>query len=175
MLETKDDIEWLSDLLERSHRRSGPHLRSIILEGERTPTAGQVVKALCGMRVLVITTLSPGHRPRSSAVDGHFVQGRWVFTTSADAVKARDIALWPWVSAAYVDGERFAVFVHGKAETVGVSHPDRDVIEAHLTAHYGTSPTTWGPEIIFVKLEPSWMVAYAPDAAALGSAEVRDN
>ena len=175
MLETKDDMAWLNELLERSHRRSGPHLRSIILAGESTPTAGQVVEALRGMRVLVITTLSPGRRPRRARSDGHFLRGRWVFTTSADAVKARDIALWPWVSAAYVDGERFAIFAHGKAEMVGAWHPDREMIERHLSKHYGASPATWGPEIVFMRLEPSWMVAYAPGAATLGSAEIRDD
>jgi general stress protein 26 len=169
MLETEGDIEWLNDLLGQSHRRSGAHLRSIIRAGERTPTAAQVVVALTGMRVLVVTTVSPSGKPRSSAVDGHFLHGRWVFTTSGDAVKARDIVSRPWVSAAYVDAESFAAFTHGKAEVLMVSHPDRDAIERHLTDHYGSSPATWGPEIVFVRVEPAWMVAYAPDASLLPS------
>jgi len=108
-------------------------------------------------------------RPRSSAVDGHFLHGRWVFTTSGDAVKARDLRSRPWVSAVHVDGERFAVFTHGSAEILGVDHPDRDAIDRHLTSHYGSSPTSWAPEIVFARIEPSWMVAYAPDASVLPS------
>lgn len=169
MLETQQDIDWMTDLLDRSHARSGPHLRSIILAGERTPTARQVAVALSGMRVLVLTTVSAAGRPRSSAVDGHLLHGRWVFTTSGDAVKARDVRLRPWVSAAYVDEERFALFTHGRAEILGVDHPDRDAIDRHLTAHYGASPTSWGPEIVFARIEPYWMVAFAHDASALPS------
>jgi hypothetical protein len=71
------------------------------------------------------------------------------------------------VSAAYVDGERFAVFVHGKAELIETAHKDRRAIEQHLTGHYGSSPASWGPAIVFGRVEPSWMVAYAPSPRGL--------
>ncbi len=167
MLENEQDIARLNELLRASHRRAGPHLRSIIREPEQTPTAGQLIVALTGMRVLVLTTSSAAGRPRSSAVDGHFLRGRWVFTTSGDSVKARDIASRPWVSTAYVEGERLGVFAHGRAEVIGPGHLDRDWIEAHLEGHYGASPATWGPAIVFARVEPDWMVAYAPDPSAL--------
>ncbi len=171
MLESQAEIDWMTELLDRSQARSGQHLRSIIVAGERTPTARQVTAALAGMRVLVLTTVSAAGRPRSSAVDGHFWHGRWVFTTSGDALKARDMRSRPFVSAAYVDSERFALFTHGRAEIIGVEHADREAIDAHLTGHYGTSPTSWGPEIVFARVEPYWMVAYAPDATMLPSAD----
>ncbi|HEV2360840.1 MAG TPA: pyridoxamine 5'-phosphate oxidase family protein [Acidimicrobiales bacterium] len=167
MLETQEDLDWLQSLLDRSHARSGEHLRSIITEGDRTPSAAQVAKYLEGMKVLVVTTVSASGRPRSSAVDGHLLRGKFVFTTSGDAVKARDIESRPSVSAAHVDGERFALFVHGDAEVIGPDHEDRAWIDEHLTSHYGSSPTTWGPSIVFARIKPSFAIAYAPDAREL--------
>lgn len=168
MRETDTDILDLQELLDASLARSGPHLRSIIREGERTPTARQVVSELSGMRTIVVTTVSDSSRPRTSAVDGHFLRGRFVFTTSGDSFKARDIAVRPAVSAAFVDGERFAVFVHGDAEILADTHPSRREVEAHLTAHYGASPSTWGPEIMYYRVVPYFMVAYGSDPSALG-------
>jgi hypothetical protein len=66
------------------------------------------------------------------------------------------------------------VFAHGRAEVIGSEHPDREWIERHLTDHYGASPATWGPAIVFARVQPDWMVAYAPDPSALpGIAESR--
>jgi hypothetical protein len=164
--ETESDILELQALLDASLARSGSHLRSIIRPGERTPS---VVSELSGMRTIVVTTVSESGRPRTSAVDGHFLHGRFVFTTSGDSFKARDIAARPAVSAAFVDGERFAVFVHGDAESLTDAHPDRDNVEAHLTAHYGASPTTWGPEIMYYRVAQHFMVAYGSDPSTLGT------
>jgi hypothetical protein len=167
MRETPEELTELQQLLDSSHARSGPHLQSIIEAGRRTPSARQVVAELTGMKVLVVTTVSPFGRPRSSAVDGHFLHGHWTFSTSGDAVKAVDIAPRPAVSTAYVDGERFALFAHGDADLIAEGHPEFAELEAHLTEHYGASPTTWGPSIVYFAIRPRYMVAYAPDVAAL--------
>jgi general stress protein 26 len=167
MRETPTELTELQQLLDSSHARSGPHLQSIIEAGRRTPSAAQVVAELTGMKVLVVTTVSPSGRPRSSAVDGHFLHGHWTFSTSGDAVKAADLASRPAVSAAYVDGERFALFSHGDAELVAVGHADYAELEAYLTEYYGSSPTTWGPSIVYYAVRPRYMVSYAPDAEAL--------
>jgi general stress protein 26 len=168
MLETEDEIRALQDLLETSLARSGEHLRSIIHEGRRTPSAETVVRLLSGMKVLVVATVGSDGRPRTSAVDGHLLHGRWVFTTSEDAVKCRDLRRNPAISVSHVDGERFALFTHGDAEFLDRDHPDFDGTEAHLTAHYESSPSSWGPRIAYIRVQPTWSVAYAFDVAALG-------
>jgi general stress protein 26 len=167
MHETAEELAALQHLLDASLRRSGDHLRSIIHEGSRTPSAETVCRLLAGMKVLVIATVGADGRPRTSAVDGHFLHGRWVFTTSGDAVKVRDLSRNPAVSASYVDEERFALFTHGDAEFLEPGQPDFDVVEAHLTAHYGASPSTWGPSIAYIRIAPRWSVAYAFDVSAL--------
>jgi general stress protein 26 len=166
--ETVAELASLQALFDSSLRRSGEHLRSIIHEGSRTPPAETVCRLLAGMKVVVIATVGADGRPRTSAVDGHFLHGRWVFTTSGDAVKCRDLRNNPAISASYVDEERFAMFTHGDAEFLGPGRPDFDAVETHLTAHYGASPSTWGPSIVYLGITPRWSVAYAFDVAALG-------
>jgi len=167
MRETPAELAALQELFDTSLGRSGEHLRSIIHQGSRTPTAEVVCRELEGMKVLVVATVAADGRPRTSAVDGHFLHGRWVFTTSGDAVKCRDLRRNPGVSASYVDGERFAIFTHGDAEFLEPGLGDFDEVEAHLTGHYGASPSTWGPSIAYLRIVPRWSVAYAFDVAAL--------
>lgn len=167
MHETAEELAALQALFDASLRRSGEHLRSIIHEGRRTPSAETVCRLLVGMKVLVIATVGADGRPRTSAVDGHFLHGHWVFTTSGDAVKSRDLRRNPAVSASYVEEERFAVFTHGEAEFLEPGHPDFDTVESHLVAHYGASPSTWGPSIAYICIRPRWSVAYAFDVDAL--------
>jgi uncharacterized pyridoxamine 5'-phosphate oxidase family protein len=167
MLETADELADLQALLDASHARANEHLKSIIVAGERTPTAAQVAAYLTGMRLLVVATVDAQGRPMTSAVDGHFVHGHWVFTTSATAVKARHLRARPAISASHVEGESFAVFTHGEAEFLDVGNPVRDDLEVYLTDYYGSSPSSWAPEIDFLWIRPRWCVAYAPDAGAL--------
>lgn len=167
MHETGDELALLQELFDASLRRSGEHLRSIISEGSRTPSAEVVCRQLDGMKVLVVATVGADGRPRTSAVDGHFLHGRWVFTTSGDAVKCRDLRRNSAVSASYIDGERFALFTHGDVEFLEPGVGDFDQVESHLTAHYGASPSTWGPSIAYLRIVPRWSVAYAFDLAAL--------
>jgi general stress protein 26 len=163
MKESDDELIWLQDLLEGSLAGAGGHLRGIIRPGKRTLTAKQLVRALDGMRVLVVATTTATGAPRTSAVDGHFLHGRWVFTTSGTSVKARHLRARPAISVTHVDGERLGVFTHGAVEFLGPGASDFAEIEDHFTSHYGSSPSSWGRSIVYLRVQPSWMVAYAFD------------
>jgi uncharacterized pyridoxamine 5'-phosphate oxidase family protein len=167
MLETAEELSALQQLLDVSHAGANEHLKSIITAGERTPSAEQLAAYLTGMRLLVVATVDAQGRPTTSAVDGHFVHGHWVFTTSATAVKSRHLRARPAISASHVEGETFAVFTHGEAEFLDVGNPDRDELEVYLTAYYGLSPSSLAPAIDYVRIRPRWCVAYSPNAAAL--------
>jgi hypothetical protein len=159
MYEEPADIAWLQQLLERSQGKASEHLQSII-SADRVVPARDLVERLSGMRTLALSTVSAGGRPRISGVDGHLLRGRWIFTTSGSSVKAADLRSRPAVSAAYLEGDTFGVFTHGEAEFLAADHGDRGWIEEHLTRHYGTSPSTWGPDIVYVRINPRWMVGY---------------
>lgn len=160
MLETPDDLASLQRLLDESRQRSNGHLRSIVTP-ERTLSARQLVRALTGMKVLVVATTTARGEPRTSAADGHFLRGQWIFGTDGTATKARHLRTRPAVSVTYVDGERLGFFTHGVVEELTPDHADFGWIDTHLTEHYGTSPSTWGDDIPMFRVVPRWTVAYA--------------
>jgi general stress protein 26 len=159
MLETSEETAALQSLLDASIARATGHLRAIITD-ERTLTAEQLVAVLTGMKVLSVATVTAAGEPRISALDGHFLHGTWTFSTSGTSAKARHLSARPAVSVAHVDGEDLALFTHGYADLMQPG-PERDEVEAHWTAHYGSSPWSWGDDIRMYRLRMTWAVAYA--------------
>lgn len=161
MYETAEELAWLDALLTRSLAGASEHLRGIVTEGDRTLDAAQTATVLTGMRTLAVATVTRAGEPRVSGLDGHFLHARWVFTTSGTAVKARHLRSRPALSAAHLVGDDLGIFCHGRAEFLATDHPDFPAIEDHLVAHYGSSPRSWGPDIVYVRVQPHWMVSYA--------------
>ena len=166
MRETPDEIAELQRMLDLSMATRNEHLLSIMTP-ERRRTAQQMVAALDGMQVLVLATTTADGRPLTSCVDGHLLHGRWVFTTDATATKARHIAARPDVSATHARGDTFGVFAHGTAERLTPEHPDFAEIEEYLVERYGSSPSSWAPDIAYLRIRPRWMLAYAADPESL--------
>jgi hypothetical protein len=170
MFETDAELAEMQELLDRSLSRSTEHLRSIITPGERTLTAAQLSTVCAGMRTLTISTVTAMGEPRISAVDGHLLHGRWYFSTARSAAKAVHLAARPAVSIAFIRGEEVGVFAHGTAQPLnpvgGPDDPDWPALLAYMTDYYGSSPLTWG-DVVYYRLLPSWMVAFASDPGAL--------
>lgn len=166
MYETPEETAALQELLDASRGGATEHLRSII-DDNRSLTAGDLVALLTGMRVITVATVTATGEPRISAVDGHFLHGTWSFGTSGTSAKARHLAARPAVSIAHVDGERMAVFSHGTAEQLRPTDGDWEPTLAHWTAHYGTSPLSWGEDVWMYRFRPHWMVGYVADRAGL--------
>jgi general stress protein 26 len=157
MLETADDLARLQALLDASHARATEHLRDIIND-DRTLNARQIAGLLTGMKVISVASVTASGEPRISAMDGHFLHGTWTLSTSRTSAKARHLARRPAVSVAHVDGEAVAVFSHGRV--VELAGDELAGVDEHWTAHYGSSPLSWG-DVVMWRLEPSWMVGYA--------------
>ena len=166
MRETTTELAELQRLLDESVSTGNEHLLAIMTP-ERRLSAEQMVRALDGMQVLVVATVTADGRPLTSCVDAHLLHGRWVFTTDATATKARHLAARPAVSATHARGEALGVFTHGTAEWLTPEHPDFAEVEDHLATHYGSSPSSWAPDIAYLRIEPRWMLAYAADPASL--------
>jgi hypothetical protein len=162
--ETEAELDELDALLDRSLSAATDHLRSIIRPGERTLTARQLAGVLSGMCVLTLATVTAKGEPRVSAVDGHFLHGRWIFSTDRSSAKARHLARRPAASVAHLRGEELGVFTHGTAELLNPAaapaDPEFDSILEYLTAHYDSSPLSWG-DVVLYRLRPHWMVAFA--------------
>jgi len=157
MHETPDETARLQQLLDDSHGRATEHLRGIISD-ERRLSAEHVVGLMTGMKVISVATVTARGEPRISAMDGHFLHGTWTFSTSRTSAKARHLAVRPAVSVAHVDGEALALFSHGRV--VELTGDDLSAVDQHWTAHYGSSPLSWG-DVVMWRLEPTWMVGYA--------------
>jgi general stress protein 26 len=157
MLETPEELARLQALLDASHDHATEHLRGIIHDG-RTLSAEHIVGLLTGMKVISAATVTARGEPRISAMDGHFLHGTWTFSTSRTAAKARHLAARPGISVAHVDGEDLAIFSHGRA--VELAGAELAQLDEHWTAHYGSSPLSWG-DVVMYRLDPTWMVGYA--------------
>jgi general stress protein 26 len=160
MYETEAEVTALQSLLDASHGRASEHLRSIIHD-ERVLSATDLVALLTGMKVLSVATVTAAGEPRISAVDGHFLHATWSFSTSATAAKARHLRARPAVSVAHVDNEELAVFSHGLVEELRETDHDYAETIEHWTAHYGSSPLSWGEKVVLYRYRPHWMVGYA--------------
>jgi hypothetical protein len=163
--ETESELRELQTLIDASVGRSTAHLQSIIT-GERSLSAEQLVRVLTGMCVLVLSTVTARGEPRVSAVDGHFLHGRWVFGTARGAAKARHLRVRPAASVAHLRGEELGVFVHGVVEDLhpveGPADPDWPEIHEYLRGFYGDTSFDWS-EVVYYRLRPTWMTVYASD------------
>ncbi|MEU6078365.1 pyridoxamine 5'-phosphate oxidase family protein [Micromonospora sp. NPDC047074] len=170
MRETPEDLDRLQALLDTSLSRSSSHLRSII-DTERALTAEQLTRVLTGMCTLALSTVTAKGEPRISGVDGHFLRGRWYFGTARGAAKARHLAARPAASAAHMRGEDLGVFTHGKVEILnpqaGEPAADWPDVLAYLKDFYGDDLFDWDNEVVYYRLHPHWMTAYAPDIGKL--------
>lgn len=117
MHETADDVRRLQALLDASHASMGHHMRSILTPGRRL-TATALIEELRDMKLLALATVNGSGEPRVGPVDGHFYRGAFWFGSAPDSVRFRHIRARPAVSATHLDGERFAVTVHGTAALV---------------------------------------------------------
>lgn len=159
MDETAQEFHELQRVLDMSYAGASGHLRGIIDDG-RTLRAGEICGLLTGMKVLSAATVTKRGEPRVSALDGHFLHGRWTISTSASSPKARQLRANPAISVAHLDGEELAVFTHGTIEWLTADHPDHESTLAHWTRHYGSSPLSWG-DTVLMRVRPSWVVGYA--------------
>lgn len=170
VLETDAEMSALQDLLDRSSARSGDHLKSIVVPGERTLNAEQLVRVASGMCTLSMATVTRAGEPRISGVDGHFLHGRWVVGTDPSAVKARHLASRPAVSLSHLRGEELGLFTHGHVTPLNPGGAPADPAwpetMEYLQGHYGGDAFGWD-EVIYYRVEPTWMVAYCADPGSV--------
>lgn len=167
MWETPDELRALQGLLDASFERASGHLKSI-MSRERRLTAEGLVAELPSPAVLNIATVTARAEPRVSAVDGHFLHGRWHFTTDAGSPKARQLAARPAISASFTPRDGFGVFCHGRA--VLLDGDDRRMLHDHFIATYGQDPDEWG-DIAYLRVDADWLTAFAMTVDELAQIE----
>src|SRR6266480_3185413 len=136
MHETRDDLDALQGLLDRSYASAGPHLRRIITP-ERRLMATEVCERLTGMRLLALATATRDGRPIVGPVDGIFFRGAFHFGSAPDSVRFMHIRARPDVSATHLPGEELAVTVHGRAVPMELQGEFRQTLLEIYVPRYG--------------------------------------
>jgi|SRR5579875_1687167 len=150
----------LQQLLDTSFAQASDHLRSIMTEPRRL-SAQRLIDELPCPAVLNIATVTARGEPRISAVDGHFLDGHWYFTTAGDSPKARQLRARPAISASYTPRDGFGVFCHGRAAVLDAGNPERQMLAEHYREVYGQSPDEWGINILYARIDAHWLVGFA--------------
>jgi hypothetical protein len=143
--ETREDIDALQEVIDRSYAVGGPHLLRIHTP-ERRLTAQQLSERLIGMCLLSLATVTADGRPVVGPVDGIFYRGAFHFGSSPDSVRFHHIRARPHVSAVHLPGEELAVTVHGRAVPIDIGAPEnagfrRSLIDIYVP-RYGESWAT---------------------------------
>jgi hypothetical protein len=159
MDETPAELSALQALLDASFARASDHLTSI-MQPERRLSGEQLVADLTGICVLNLATTTARGEPRISALDGHFLHGRWHFTTDGGSPKARQLRARPAVSVSYTPRDGYGVFGHGRAYLLERGTPEFARFHDHCVGVYGQSPDEWGADIVYVQVEPAWLVGF---------------
>jgi hypothetical protein len=158
MRETPEELAGLQALIDASFAGASAHLRGIMAP-ERRLSAERIVADIPSPAVLNVATVTRRGEPRISALDGHFLHGRWYFTTAGDSPKAVHIRSRPAVSASYTPRDGYGIFCHGDARLL--EGAEKQMVIAHCTRVYGQSPENFGDGIAYVRIEPKWFVGFA--------------
>ena len=148
MHETRDDLQALQALIDRSYAGAGPHLLAIH-EPERRLNAQEVAERLTGMCLLSLATVSADCRPIVGPVDGIFFRGAFHFGSAANSVRFRHIRRRPQVSATHLPAEELAVTVHGRAVPIDIGAPEHATFRQTLLEVYVTRyGDTWEADFL---------------------------
>lgn len=168
MYETRDEVTGLQALLDESHASMTRHMRSIMTPEKRL-SATDLIERLRGMKLLSLATVTSKGEPRVGPVDGLFYRGKFWFGSSPDAVRFQHIRKRPAVSATHLDGERFAVTVHGEAQLVDTSESSMAGFRDLLIETYGEP---WWHEVgapaQYARIEPHRMYTYFIESSDSG-------
>lgn len=146
MQESPTDLRRLQDVLDRSYRDAGTHLRSIFSEESRL-AASDLVDALPGIFEIHLAVTATDGAPLSAPVDAALFQGRIWVGLPLNSVRAKLVRRDPRVSVSYTRGESFALIVHGEVVEVPTGDPAYARYSAHIhdlyVSMYGPQWAEW--------------------------------
>ena len=107
------ELATLQALIDRSFKRTGPHMKAIIDPGRYSLNARQVVKLIDGMKTVAVAALAPNGDPLVAPMDGWFLRGKFFFSSGGDSIRIKGLRKRPRASIAYFEGEKFLINAHG--------------------------------------------------------------
>lgn len=169
MHETAADLAALQRLLDESFEASGAHMRRIITP-ERRIDAEALAARLTGVRLLALATSTADGRPIVGPVDGIFYRGAFWFGSAPDSVRFRHIRARPDVSATHMEGEPFAVTVHGRAHIHDLRDPEaagfREALVEVYAPRYGDDWIGWAEQHPYARIDARRMYTFVYEEAS---------
>ena len=160
MFETDSEIDELDALLARTYAHGNSHVLGIVTP-ERRLSARQVVRYLQGTKHVAFATVNERGEPRVAPLDGVFVHGRFTVSTGGGAARLRHLRANPSCSAVHMDGDTVGIVANGRATIIERGDPAAGELEPVWRDIYGSSPFEWGQGVVFMRIEPTSMWAYA--------------
>jgi uncharacterized pyridoxamine 5'-phosphate oxidase family protein len=160
MFESENEMRELQALMDRTIAHANPHLLGIV-KRERQLNARQVVRYLQGTKHVAFATVNERGEPRVAPLDGVFIHGRFTVSTGGRAARLKHLRTNPACSATHMDGDTIGIVVHGLATIIGQGDEGADELEPVWRDIYGSSPFEWGEGVVFMRIEPTSMWAYA--------------
>jgi len=128
MRETPEEIAELQRMFDAHLARANPHMTAIVTP-ERRLTAEQVVRYLDGTRHVAFATVTPKGQPRVSPLDTLLLHGRFTLSTDVTASRIAHLRANAACSAVYMEADRIAVVVNGRAnDCATLKRPCRDAV-----------------------------------------------
>jgi uncharacterized pyridoxamine 5'-phosphate oxidase family protein len=158
--ETDADVAELQRMFDTHLAHAGPHMTAIV-SPKRRLSARQVVRYLTGIKHVAFATVTAGGEPRVSPLDTLFIRGRFTLSSGSGAVRLRHLRANPACSAVYMEADKIAVVANGVMEWIGRDHVDHDEIHGTWQEAYESDPYDWGDGIVFFRIQPASMWAYA--------------
>jgi hypothetical protein len=159
--ETAADLKALQELIDRSHKRIGPHMKAITEPRKYALSAKQVVKLLDGMKTVAVAAPAPNGDPLVAPMDGWFLHGRFFFSSGGDSVRIAGLRKRPRASIAFFEGERFLINAHGPVVLMFKGHPEVGEIDGVFSKHYGGSAFDWSDNGVYVRLDADRFLTYS--------------
>jgi uncharacterized pyridoxamine 5'-phosphate oxidase family protein len=160
LFESEDEIRDLQALIDRTFAAANPHLAKIV-NPERRLNARQVVRYLQGTKHVAFATVNERGEPRVAPLDGVFIHGRFTVSTGGRAARLKHLRANRACSAAHMDGDTIGIVAHGHATIIGRDDDGVEELEPVWREIYGSSPFEWGEGVVFMRVEPTSMWAYA--------------
>jgi len=159
--ETAKELATLQTLIDRSLKRTGPHMKAIIHPGEYSLSAEQVVKLLDGMKTVAVAAPAPNGDPLVAPMDGWFLHGQFFFSSGGDSIRIKGLGKRPRASIAFFEDEKFLINAHGPVVLMFRGHPDVGEIDETFKDHYGSSAFDWSDEGVYVRLDADRFFTYS--------------
>ena len=161
MHETAKELTALQTLIDRSLKRTGPHMKAIVHPGKYSLSARQVVKLLDGMKTVAVAAPAPNGDPLVAPMDGWFLHGKFFFSSGGDSIRIKGLRKRPRASIAYFEGEKFLINAHGPVVLMFKGHHEVGEIDDTFKKHYGSSAFDWSDDGVYVRLDADRFFTYS--------------